>query len=90
MKTLQTHQENGQQQRGLIMTIFQKAFTIITTTFLLAACSNPYVISTKEGRMIPTDDEPEYDALTDTYQYEDADGNKQAIKKDDVIQIIER
>lgn len=56
----------------------------------LVACSSQYIISTKDGRMLTTDGKPTLDESTGMYIYDDADGRETMIKKDDVVQIIER
>jgi hypothetical protein len=58
---------------------------------LLAACgSTQYVMSTKEGRMITIDGKPKLDEKTGLYIYTDSEGKKGSIRKDDVVQVLER
>ena len=56
----------------------------------LAGCSSPYVMSTKEGRLITTDGKPYLDEKAGVYNYTDSEGKKGQIRKDDVVQILER
>ncbi|MGL4204840.1 MAG: YgdI/YgdR family lipoprotein [Aeromonadaceae bacterium] len=56
----------------------------------LAACSSQYIISTKDGRMLSTEGKPRLDETTGMYYYDDQEGRETMIKKDDVVQIMER
>ena len=49
-----------------------------------------YVMATKDGRMILTDGKPTVDDDTGLISYEDQQGNKMQINRDDVSQIIKR
>lgn len=53
-------------------------------------CSSDYVMATKDGRMILTDGKPTVDDDTGLISYEDQQGNKMQINRDDVSQIIKR
>ncbi|HKS32444.1 MAG TPA: YgdI/YgdR family lipoprotein [Enterobacteriaceae bacterium] len=57
---------------------------------VVSGCSSDYVMATKDGRMILTDGKPEVDDETGLVSYEDQQGNKLQINRDDVSQIIER
>ena len=58
---------------------------------LLAACSSTqYVMSTKQGNMITTSGKPQFDEKMGTYTYTDTEGKKGVIRKDEVVQVIER
>jgi outer membrane biogenesis lipoprotein LolB len=58
---------------------------------LLAACSSTqYVMSTKQGTMITVSGKPQLDEKTGTYSYTDTEGRKGVIRKDEVVQVIER
>ncbi|ROP59580.1 uncharacterized protein DUF903 [Enterobacter sp. BIGb0383] len=57
---------------------------------VVSGCSSDYVMATKDGRMILTDGKPEIDDETGLVSYEDQQGNKLQINRDDVSQIIER
>ena len=52
--------------------------------------SSDYVMATKDGRMILTDGKPTVDDDTGLISYEDQQGNKMQINRDDVSQIIKR
>jgi hypothetical protein len=64
--------------------------TLVTAGMLVACSSTQYIISTKEGRMIPSDGKPELDEKTGMYTYKDSEGRKTTILKGDVVQIMER
>ncbi len=64
--------------------------TVVLAGCLLAACSTPYVISTKDGTLITTSNKPQLDEETGMYSFEDEQGRKQQIRKEDVKQMIER
>jgi len=57
---------------------------------VVSGCSSDYVMATKDGRMLLTDGKPEIDDETGLVSYEDQQGNKLQINRDDVSQIIER
>lgn len=57
---------------------------------VVSGCSSDYVMATKDGRMILTDGKPEIDDETGLVSYEDQQGNRLQINRDDVSQIIER
>ncbi len=70
---------------------FATLLVTLVTAGLLAACgSTQYIISTKEGRMIPADGKPDLDEKTGMYTYKDSEGRKTTILKTDVVQIMER
>ena len=58
--------------------------------FAVSGCSSDYVMSTKDGRMILTDGNPEVDDDTGLVSYRDREGNQMQINRDEVSQIIER
>jgi hypothetical protein len=56
-----------------------------------AACSSTqYIISTKDGHMVPAYGKPELDAKSGMYTYKDAEGRRATISKDVVVEILER
>ncbi len=69
---------------------FVSLATVVLTAGLLAACSTPHVIGTKDGTLIPTANTPKLDEKTGMYSFEDEEGREQQIRKEDVKQIIER
>lgn len=72
----------------------KRFLTVIAVTVFcvmgLVACSSQYVIGTKDGRMLTTDSKPKLDETTGMYIYDDEEGRETMIKKDDVVQILER
>jgi|APIni6443716594_1056825.scaffolds.fasta_scaffold361582_2 hypothetical protein len=64
---------------------------VVSSLTLLAACgSTQYIMSTREGRMIVTEGKPRLDERTGMYTYTDQDGKQVQVRKDDIVQIIER
>ncbi|SHH78977.1 YgdI/YgdR family lipoprotein [Ferrimonas marina] len=63
---------------------------LVLCLLLLGCGSTDYIMSTSDGRMIPTTGKPTLDEETGMYRYEDADGREQMIKKDEIQEIIER
>ena len=55
---------------------------------ILAGCSSPSVVNTRDGSQIVTPDKPEYDKKSGMYQYEE-NGRDMQINKDDVKSIQE-
>ena len=56
-----------------------------------AACSSTqYIIGTKTGQLLESGGKPSLDEKTGIYTYEDAEGKKAAIAKDEVGRIVER
>ena len=68
--------------------------TLLTLTAVALACvacaSTEYLISTKEGRMLAAHGKPKLDEATGFYTYEDSAGRKAMIRKEDVIEVLER
>lgn len=60
----------------------------LATVAVLAGCSSPSVVNTRDGTQIVTPDRPEYDKKSGMYQYED-NGRQVQINKDDVKSIQE-
>jgi Bacterial protein of unknown function (DUF903) len=56
----------------------------------LAACSSPYILSTRTGAMIETSNEPYLDETTGMYKYRTTDGKEGSIRKEEVVEILER
>jgi hypothetical protein len=56
----------------------------------LAACSSDYVLSTKTGAIIETTNKPYLDESTGMYTYKAKDGKRGAIRKEEVVEILER
>ena len=64
------------------------ATAIALTT--VACSSTQYIISTKEGRMLEAHGKPSLDEKTGMVHYKDADGRAAVVRKEDVVQIMER
>ena len=68
-----------------------RAFILALTVVFLGACSSTeYIMSTTDGTMITTRGKPSLDSKTGMYTYEDVQGKKGTISKDNVKQIMER
>jgi hypothetical protein len=69
-----------------------RLLTLVSILSLAAvACSSTqYIISTKEGRMLEAHGKPKLDEKTGMVSYTDSDGKQIAIRKEDVVQILER
>src|SRR3546814_2221980 len=61
---------------------------IMTGIGVLAGCSSPSVVQTRDGGQVVTPDEPQYNEDTGFYEY-DKDGHKVQVNKDDVKTIEE-
>ena len=55
---------------------------------LLAGCSQPSVVHTKDGQQIVTSDKPDFDKDSGMVQYKD-NGKEMQINKDDVRSVEE-
>ncbi|MGP0175013.1 YgdI/YgdR family lipoprotein [Pseudomonas sp. NCHU5208] len=55
----------------------------------LAGCSTPSVITLNDGREIQTVDTPDYDDETGFYEFEQLDGKRATINKDQVRTVKE-
>lgn len=66
--------------RGILVALFACA--------ALAACSTPYLLSTKTGGMIETSNKPYLDETSGMYQYRTKDGKDAWIRKKEVVQIL--
>lgn len=56
---------------------------------LLAGCATPSVITLTDGREIQTVDNPEYDAESGFYAFEQLDGKATKVNKDQVSTVKE-
>ena len=56
---------------------------------VLAGCSTPSVITHNDGREIQTVDKPKYDEDSGFYEFEQLDGKRATINKDQVQTIKE-
>lgn len=55
----------------------------------LAGCASPSVITLNDGREIQTTDEPEFDDDTGFYEFEQLDGKRAKVNKDQVRTLKE-
>jgi hypothetical protein len=54
---------------------------------VLAGCANPSVITLNDGRELQAIDKPEYDEDTGFYEFEQLDGKRVKVNKDQVRTI---
>ena len=67
--------------------------TILTTLFAaaaLAGCSSDYIVSTNSGAMIEATNKPYLNERTGMYEYRTKDGKDAWIRKEQVVEILER
>lgn len=55
----------------------------------LAGCASPSVITLNDGRELQTLDRPEYDEETGFYEFEQLDGKRAKVNKDQVQTVKE-
>jgi hypothetical protein len=53
----------------------------------LVACATPHTIRMRDGRTISTKDEPKPDKETGFYVFEDEEGKKVRVNKDEIVEI---
>ena len=56
----------------------------------LVACSSDYIVSTKTGGVLETASKPYLDQSTGMYNFRTKDGKDASIRKDEVVEILER
>jgi hypothetical protein len=56
----------------------------------LAGCSSDYLLSTSTGAMIETSGKPVLNERTGMYEYRTRDGKDAWIRRDQVVEILER
>lgn len=56
----------------------------------LAGCSSDYILSTHTGAMIESTSKPYLDERTGMYEYRTKDGKDAWIRKEQVVEILER
>lgn len=69
--------------------MFARNLTALVLVGLLAGCSSPSVITLIDGREIQTMDQPKYDNNSGFYEYEQLDGKRARINKDQVRSVKE-
>ena len=65
------------------------AFVLAAALAALAGCSSPSVITLNDGREIQTVDQPEYDSDSGFYEFEQLDGKRTKVNKDQVRTVEE-
>lgn len=65
------------------------AFLLALGLATLAGCASPTVITLNDGREIQAVDEPEYDEETGFYEFEQLDGSRAKVNKDQVRTLKE-
>lgn len=56
----------------------------------LAGCSSNYILSTSTGAMIEATSKPYLNEQTGMYEYRGKDGKDASIRKEQVVEILER
>ncbi|UTW08447.1 YgdI/YgdR family lipoprotein [Pseudomonas benzenivorans] len=56
----------------------------------LVGCASPSVITLNDGRELQTRDQPRYNAASGFYEFEQLDGTRAQVNKDQVSTIHER
>lgn len=68
-----------------------RAIVALLAFAALAACGGgDYIMSTRSGEMIETNGRPTLNQSTGMYNYRTKVGKDASIRKDDVVQILER
>jgi len=67
-----------------------RLFVLVVLAAALAACATPYVITLKNGEVVHTRDEPEYDRNSGFYQFDDASGKRMRMNKDEIVSMEAR
>lgn len=65
------------------------AFLLACGLVTLAGCSTPSVITLNDGREIQTTDRPDFDDDTGFYEFEQLDGKRTKVNKDQVRTVKE-
>jgi Bacterial protein of unknown function (DUF903) len=65
-------------------------FAAIFAAAALAGCSSDYILSTSTGAMIESTSKPQLDEQTGMYEYRTKDGKDAWIRKEQVVEILER
>ena len=67
-----------------------RLFVLALLAAALAACATPYVITLKNGEVVQSRDEPEYDRNSGFYQFDDASGKRMRMNKDEIVSMEAR
>lgn len=65
------------------------ALLIVLGLATLAGCASPSVITLTDGREIQTVDKPKYDEKSGFYEFEQLDGKRATVNKDQVQSVKE-
>ncbi|RJG13725.1 YgdI/YgdR family lipoprotein [Pseudomonas cavernicola] len=65
------------------------AFLLALGLITLAGCSSPSVITLNDGREIQSVDQPEFDEQDGFYEFEQLDGKRVKVNKDQVRSVKE-
>jgi hypothetical protein len=63
---------------------------VLLAAAALAGCSSEYIMSTNSGAMIESAGKPHLDERTGMYEYRTRDGKDAWIRKEQVVEILER
>jgi uncharacterized protein YcfL len=64
--------------------------TVLVAAALLAGCGSEYILSTSTGAMIESTSKPYLNERTGMYEYRTKDGKDAWIRKEQVVEILER
>lgn len=64
--------------------------TALVAAALLAGCGSEYILSTSTGAMIESTSKPYLNESTGMYEYRTKDGKDAWIRKEQVVEILER
>lgn len=73
--------------------LMKKCYLVVATcllTLVLSGCSNKYVIATKQGQMLLTQNKPRLDSDTGLLSFIDEQGQPRQINNEVVSQIVQR
>ena len=65
-------------------------FVALLAVAALAGCSSDYILSTSTGAMLESTGKPYLNERTGMYEYRTKDGKDAWIRKDQVVEILER
>ena len=62
------------------------AFAVLLAAAALG-CATPYTIYLKDGQVLRSQDEPEFDKRAGFYDFEDSSGKRVHVNKDDIVKM---
>jgi hypothetical protein len=65
-------------------------FVALFAAAALAGCSSDYILSTSTGAMIESTEKPYLNERTGMYEYRTKDGKDAWIRKEQIVEILER